>query len=133
MANHLEGRRPVLSDSVFFGRPHVIRGFPGDDSVWLSGLWLGRYSVTGTGMVHPLFDLYPHGYTRIRGSARNDVFFAGTDGVITRYNGRTFHDFTEFLEKNIWFIGISVITDHVFIVGYRRWGGGVFIHGKRTK
>ena len=42
---------PSLSDSVFFGRPMALWGFPGDDSVWLSGLWLGRYSCNGIGEV----------------------------------------------------------------------------------
>ena len=124
---------PSLSNSVEFGRPNALWGNPGEDSVWLAGLWLGRYSKMGTGLVTPLFDIHRHGYTKIRGISLNDVFFAGADGLITHYNGNTFHDFIDYMDQEIRFLSLSVVQDHVFIVGYRRWGGGVFIHGKRTR
>jgi hypothetical protein len=59
--------------------------------------------------------------------------------VTSNYPESSFKMFEDIAWRTSWkegvpsFKSLSVIPDHFFIVGYRRWGGGVFVHGKRGK
>ena len=124
---------PSLSPTVYFGLPICMWGDKTDDSIWVAGLWLGRMRKDGMGTIRAIEDLDPDGFYRIHGSARNNVFFCGDDGLLLHYNGSTLHRYTEFKGKGIRLMAVACLEDDVFIVGDRYFGGGIFIHGKRIR
>ena len=122
-----------MSDSVFFGAPRAVWGVPGEDSVYISGLWLGRMKNDGSGKVTPVVDLRSSGGSirRIRGTNKNNVFFVGHEGNIMHYNGVSFFQYKNFLGRQYFLSGISVLERDVYIVGSTYDSHtGVIIHGK---
>ncbi len=124
---------PSLSDSVLFGAPRAIWGTNDDDSIWVSGLYLGRMKKDGTGKVKALRDITNGGVLRIRGSAKNNVFFVGYVGMILHYNGRSIKEYQNFVDPSIKFNSVATLENEVFIVGSKRWGGAIFVHGYKIK
>ncbi len=122
---------PSLCPEKQFGLPTCCWGSPDDDSLWIAGLWLGRMPKGGKESVRFVIDNVE--VLRIRGSARNNVFFCGFDGCILHFNGATLKRYRDFEGRRIKLNAIACLKDDVFIVGDRYFGGGVFIHGRRTK
>ena len=126
----LEGY-PSLSNVKEFGLPNCYWGDPSDDSIWIAGLWLGRMPKDGKGSVR--FVAADITVLRIRGSARNNVFFCGYNGCILHFNGATLKRFRTFEGMRITLNAIACLKDDVFIVGDRYFGGGIIIHGRRIR
>ena len=124
---------PSLSDPVMFGAPWCFWGPDNSDSLWIAGLWLGKIHKSGSGRVTPILNRLPSGFASIHGNSNQDVFFVGWNGVITHYNGATYRDFPDFMNKDMHFKAVRMTGNDVFIVGYRYFGGGIFIHGHRYK
>jgi hypothetical protein len=121
---------PSLSDLVYFGAPSFIWGNEKSDSAWINGLRVGRIRRDGVGKVTVLLESH---YTGLHGTSDNDMFFVGYDGLITHYNGASFRHYNDFAGKSIRLLSVRVTGNDVFIVGDRYFGGGVFIHGTRSK
>ncbi len=124
---------PSLTDSVTFGAPIAVWGSRDEDSLWISGLCLGKMRTDGAGKATALYDIGQSGIQRIRGSARNNVFFAGWAGAIFHFNGRTLHEYLNFRDPALTFHSLAVLENDVYLVGYRYWGGAVFVHGRKLK
>ncbi|MDT8324703.1 MAG: hypothetical protein RRA94_11355 [Bacteroidota bacterium] len=127
---------PSLCDSATFGVPISGWAAADEDSMWITGLYIGRMRKDGTGKV-----TYRHsGKTAsggsfdcriVRGSAKNNVFFAGLGGNLVHFNGRTFRVFEEFRDLGTPFYRLAVFDNDVFIIGNQNFNGGVFVHGHR--
>lgn len=119
-----------LSSSVDFGAPRAIWGAAEDDSLWISGLYLGRVDREMNGDV-VVVRRNETGFKDIHGSATNSVFFVGYNGAIVHYNGATLHNYNEFAGEGIVFNSVHALNNEVFIVGEQPFGPAIFVHGRR--
>jgi hypothetical protein len=124
---------PSLSPSVSFGLPVCFWGDKSDDSLWISGLWLGRMQKESYGPVRAVENVNPYGLLKIHGSKWNNVFFCGYGGLLIHWNGSGLRRYDGFLDQSLKFRSVFTLENDVFIVGERYFGGGIFIHGKIVK
>ncbi len=120
---------PSLSDSVYFGAPDFYWATEASDSAWIGSLYVARIRRDGSGKATVMLVSQ---YRAIHGNHDNDVFIVGYDGLITHYNGASFKHFHDFSGMSIRLLAVKMTGNEVFIVGDRYFGGGIFIHGKRT-
>lgn len=125
---------PSLSDSVYFGLPQAVWGVPGEDSMWVSGLWIGRMKKDGSGKIRAMLKNDKYGAYTIRGTAGNNVFFAGGAGNIIHWNGSTFFQYKDFLGKPYFASKIFMFGDHVYIACNRYSEiNAVILHGVKVR
>jgi hypothetical protein len=127
---------PSLCDSVKFGVPTSCWAATDEDSMWVTGLFIGRMLKDGSGRVTYRFDgdSEQYGYagvSSVRGSSESNVFFCGWDGYLAHYNGRTLRVFDDFRQQGIELYRLAVFEKDVFIIGAQHFGGGILIHGRR--
>ena len=124
---------PSLSDSVFFGFPGATWGVTGEDSMYVSGLWIGKMKNDGTGKIRALLKNDKYGAYTIRGTSKNNIFFAGGAGNIIHWNGSTFYQYKNFLDKPYYPHKVFVLENDVYIVGETfNSHTGVILHGRKN-
>lgn len=127
---------PSLCDSAYFGMPTNCWAASDEDSMWISGLFIGRMRKNGSGKVTYRFsgksdNEASYAGAFVRGSAGNNIFFVGWDGYLAHYNGSTLRVFDQFRGQGMVFYRMAVFENEVFIVGAQHFNGGIFIHGRR--
>ena len=73
--------------------------------------------------------------TRIRGTAENNIFVAGHDGMVVHYNGSTWKEYTAIKNPDYWLYSISCSENQVVILGSDYTEGvqkGVVLIGNRA-
>ncbi|MFC1481104.1 hypothetical protein ACFL6E_02535 [Candidatus Neomarinimicrobiota bacterium] len=104
-----------IQDSGAFGMIHAVYGFAHDDiwlfssfgsyAYWNGERWTSEYVPERRGSVRAIW-----------GNSSRDIYFVGSEGNITHYDGNTFQFMESGTRLRLW--DVSGRDDHVFAVGH---------------
>ena len=108
--------RPLMS--IWFGQDSMVYVAGSGIAVYKDSAWLDIESIP------------PHGVYKIRGSAWNNIFSAGQRGIITHYNGSTWHVYNE-LEFDHGSLKDLAVTRNMVVAVGTIGERGIIIRGNR--